>query len=73
MCLFLLSAIICTDDINVPIFFSHDSDSSVSAVGQLYEEDVTLKKYIKQLSRHNNFKWFALMNFVQVRYVIDLL
>ncbi|XP_072027130.1 transmembrane protein 180-like [Amphiura filiformis] len=36
------------------------------SLSQLFQEDVTFKKYIKQLNRHTNFKWFALMNLVQV-------
>ena len=39
---------------------------------QLCEEDVTIKRYIKQLNRHTNFKWFAVMNLVQVRFDLHI-
>lgn len=36
------------------------------------DKPVTIAQYLRQLSKHRNFMWFASMNLVQVKYIIML-
>lgn len=36
------------------------------------ESPVTIRQYLKQLSKHKNFMWFVSMNLVQVRFINNM-
>lgn len=39
---------------------------AITQSSDIMTQELELKEYVKQLSNHKNFLWFAAMNFVQV-------
>lgn len=50
----------------IMFFVSCFINSVPTAAEGVTEEQITIKHYVKQLRKHSNFHWFAVLNLVQV-------